>query len=85
VCSSDLNRRFDDAAALLEKLSAIIRPEPAVYFTLARVYEEKGDKRKAIACYEKLQLFDPGNPEVDQRIRFLKTGPSGVPSKDAHR
>jgi tetratricopeptide (TPR) repeat protein len=79
------NRRFDDAAALLEKLNAITGPDPAVYYTLARVYEEKGDKRKAIACYEKLLLIDPGNPEVEQRIRFLTSGPPGVRSTDTHR
>lgn len=66
------NQRYDDAAAFLEKI-ILQRPEPVFYFTLGRVYEEKGDRRTAIAWYEKLLRCAPGDPEAVQRIQTLKT------------
>jgi predicted membrane-bound spermidine synthase len=65
------NRRFDEAAAFLEKILAR-QQQPTALFVLGRVYEEKGDTARAIDCYEKLQAYDPGNSELRERIDFLR-------------
>ncbi len=62
----------------IERLSKVSQHEPdnlEALFTLAEVYESKGDKANAIKCYEtgKKHIHEPGIvKEIDNRISLLR-------------
>lgn len=62
-----------DLAGFLFKLNMTNYPEsPNVYDSLGDFYEANGDKKNAIASYEKVLVLDKNFPETKGKLEKLK-------------
>ncbi len=62
-----------DLAGYLFKLNVINYPKnPNVYDSLGDFYEANGDKKNAIANYEKVLVLDKNFPETKGKLEKLK-------------
>ncbi|PIF30826.1 hypothetical protein CLU81_1277 [Flavobacterium sp. 9] len=68
-----LGKKDMDLAGYLFKLNVVNYPEsPNVYDSLGDFYEANGDKKNAIASYEKVLVLDKNFPETKGKLEKLK-------------
>ena len=64
--------KLDEAEKLLLDTAAKYPDDWRLQFTLARLYQKKGDNDKALSYYQKALEMDPGNERIQLSIKFLQ-------------
>jgi tetratricopeptide (TPR) repeat protein len=65
-------RRFEEAAALLEKASQFISRDTELLHLLAECYLQLGDREKAEEAYRRIHKLEPYNEEVKAKIASIR-------------
>lgn len=69
-------RRFEEAAALLEKASQFLSRDTEMLHLLAECYLQLGDREKAEEAYRRIHKLEPYNEDVKAKIAAMKEEPS---------
>ena len=62
---------IDKSLGHYEKATAIEPKNPAPYLDLGKIYQRKGDKEKALECYEKYLYL--GGRDVDEAQNLIES------------
>lgn len=77
------NKQYDEAMALLNKALADEPQNPVYNIAMGTLYEEQGDKDKALECYRKAAQFDPKNGDAFYNIGRVLAEKSDAISENA--
>jgi tetratricopeptide (TPR) repeat protein len=68
------DKQYDNAISTLERVTLIAPNHANALFILALAYQQKGDDKKAIELLERVASLNPGNKEVEKKLKELKGG-----------
>jgi len=70
-------KRYDEAIKELERAAQLVGDDPTVLEHLGDAYLAKKEVKKALKSYKKALQLDPGNKELDEKIKRLIKGEPG--------
>ena len=62
---------------IMEREEALIDPTPGDWYNRALAHLERGDRAKALLCFEQILVQQPADHEVHERVRDLQAGIDG--------
>lgn len=71
-------RRFEEAAALIEKAVQFLTRDTELLHMLAECYLQLGDREKAEAIYRRIHKLEPYNEDVKAKIAAMKEDPASI-------
>jgi cytochrome c-type biogenesis protein CcmH/NrfG len=75
-------RRFEEAAALIEKAVQFLTRDTELLHMLAECYLQSGEREKAEEVYRRIHKLEPYNEDVKAKIAAMKDAPPQIVADD---
>ena len=68
--------KWDEAMAAFQKTTLVNPNESDAYFEIGAIYEQHGEKAKAIAAYKRAVELSPDDPDYRRALHAATAGPA---------